>query len=140
MSIVRLESPCSADALPLASDGDERTPWRCLSDARQVLTADLGRVMAVGMVIQRLGPYHWEFPRRLEIETSADGATWREARAGSVLGEVIEGAFADPRSVAVVLPFEPRPARFIRLRHRSFEAGIGWTVAELEVWSSRPES
>ncbi len=91
--------------------------------------------MTVGAVVHRIGPYHWEFPRRLLIQTSEDGETWRDARNGSVLEEVIEGGLADPASLAVVLPFTQRPARYLRLRHRSIEAGVGWAVAEVEVWS-----
>jgi hypothetical protein len=140
LTIAGTQSPCSPELVPLVSDGDDTRPWRCGPEDPQELTVDLGRVAPVAMVIHRIGPFYWDFPRRLHVETSEDGAAWREARTGSVLREVIEGGFTDPRSLAVVLPFEPRPARFIRLRHRGFEPGTGWTVTEIEVWSGRAES
>jgi hypothetical protein len=140
LTIAGTQSPCSPGLVPLVSDGDDTSPWRCGPDDRQELTVDLGRVTRVAMVVHRIGPFFWDFPRRLHVETSEDGVAWREARTGSVLREVIEGGFADPRSLAVVLPFEPRPARFIRLRHRGFEPGTGWAVTEIEVWSGRAES
>ena len=135
MRIARLESGCSPERLAALVDGDESTRWRCDPPDRQRVSIDLGRVTQVGMLVHHLGPYDFEFPRRLDIETSADGHTWDEARSGSVLFEVIEGGFANPRSLALALPFEPRPARFVRVGHRSFEAGAGWTITELEVWS-----
>ena len=42
----------------------------------QEMTVDLGRVAAVGTVVPALGVFTTDFPRRLIVETSADGATW----------------------------------------------------------------
>jgi hypothetical protein len=134
--IAHVQSQCSSGDVAYVIDGSERPRWRCdLEDERQTLTIDLGDVVSAGAVVHRIGPYYWEFPRHLLIQTSEDGRTWRDAWNGSVLQKVIEGGLADPGSLSVVLPFAQRPARYLRLRHRSLEAGVGWTVAEVEIWS-----
>jgi hypothetical protein len=69
----------------------------------------------------------------LLIETSHDGISWSTARRGSVLGEFIEGGLNDPASLRALLRFEPREARYVRLRPVGQPENFAWFVAELEI-------
>ncbi len=139
LPIVGVQSACSPELLEAITDGDDDTRWRCDALA-ETLTADLGRVQTVGAAVLGLGHFAWEFPRHVTITTSEDGEHWQDARDGSVLAEVMHSGQRHPYALPVVLPFAPRPARFVRLGHRGRHDPPGWTVASLEIWSSHSSS
>ena len=89
----------------------------------------------VGSVVPALGEFYNDFPRRLAVETSLDGEAWQPAWEGSVRWETIEAALLDPVAMRVVVPFAPRPARYVRLRSLSQHDVWYWSIAELEIWS-----
>ena len=134
LPIVSLRSACAGDSLPLALDNDLTTRMVCSpsGDAPEV-HVDLGRVASVGSFVQGLGPYWWDAPRHLVVETSVDGATWSEAWNQSILGATIAAAMRDPASLRIVLSFAPREARFLRARPEHQEPDYTWTIAEVEV-------
>jgi hypothetical protein len=138
VGIARVQSTCSSDTLAVVIDGETSNRWRC-DRSGEPLVADLGGVHLVGAVFYHLGPWYWEYPSYLDIETSRDGIEWTAARSGSTIAEVIQGGFDHPQSLSVVFPFEPRAAAYIRLHHRGRGDGVGWTVSELEVWSGDAE-
>jgi hypothetical protein len=135
--IASVESPCMPGELSLLEDGDEASRWACPSRTHQQVTIDTGQVQQVGAVLYGLGPYHWEYATQLSIETSVDGETWIPARSGSVLGDVIRAGLLRPQSIRAMVPFAPRPARFLRVRPVNQKEEFTWTIAELEVWSGR---
>jgi hypothetical protein len=134
VSIATVETPCDAATLPLARDRDLTTRWVCPPGAaRQELAIDLGRVQPVGAFVQGMGRFSWEAPRALVVETSVDGQSWEPAWSGSVLESTILGGIADPNSLRVVVPFSPRPARYLRVRPDMPDPGFHWTIAEVDV-------
>jgi hypothetical protein len=137
--IASVAASCETNKAPLALDGDLTTRWECgLQRAGQQITADVGTVTTVGQVIPALGRYETDYPRRLVVETSTDGVAWSPAWDGDTLVETFEALVRDPRQTRIVIPFTPRPARYVRLRLASEDNTWYWSIAELEVWSGAP--
>jgi F5/8 type C domain len=136
-------------ALPIASvssswegaevviDGRFETEWH--DNPRQLpshwLAADLGGIREVAGVGQSLGEFARDFPRRLAIETSVDGVTWRSAWEGRTVAMAVLAAIPRPRECTLRFSFEPRQARFVRLRALEDHKNL-WRVAELTVHGS----
>jgi hypothetical protein len=136
VAIAALSSPCEAPALKQALDRDLKTYWVCGPELiEQHLTIDLGSVQTAGAVLHDEGPVAGNFPRRLVIETSADGSTWSPAWSGNAWGPAISAAMRDPKANHIWFVFEPRPARYIRLTHPPEQQHYIWAIADLEVWS-----
>ncbi len=134
LPIASVRSACAGDTLNLALDHDLTTRMICPpSGQAPELYVDLGRPASVGSFVQGLGPYWWDAPRHLTVETSMDGAAWTSAWNDSILGPTIAAAMRDPASLRIVLPFAPREARFVRARAEHQEPGYYWTIAEVEV-------
>ncbi|MEQ1573416.1 MAG: discoidin domain-containing protein [Vicinamibacterales bacterium] len=137
--IARTESGCNAGAIGLAFDRDETTRWVCPPiGVSQELTIDLGEATTIGAFVQGMGNFWWEAPRALTIDTSLDTQTWQEAWKGSVLAQVIEGGMRDPRSLRIIVPFQSREARYLRVRIQEADPGFYWTIAEAEVRRPAP--
>jgi hypothetical protein len=116
------------------SDDDERSLWECPESLeRHELTVDLGRVTAIGSIEYSLGPYAWNVPSQLAIETSVDGTSWTDARRGSILGELIEGGLRDPRSLRAALSFPSREGRYVRIRPIAQPEQFVWFVAGVNI-------
>ena len=136
IAIAAVRSPCSSAIVARVSDDDDRSLWECGDrQERQELIVDLGRVASLGSIEYSLGPYAWNVPTQLVVETSVDGASWTDARRGSILGELIEGGLRDPRLLRAALPFPPREARYVRIRPIAQPEEFVWFVAELGVRS-----
>jgi hypothetical protein len=134
LPIVMVRSDCASTSVALAFDDDERSMWECRQPvASHELTIDLGTVAPVGSVEYSVGPYSWNTPSQLLIETSVDGAVWMEARRGSIIGELIAGGLREPAALRAVLPFAPRAGRYVRIRPIAQPADFVWFVAELKV-------
>ena len=129
-------SPCSPEELPLLRDGDPRTQWACPAGAVPAeITIDAGRVQRIGGVGYGLGGYHWEYATHMAVETSLDGTSWSLARSGSILADVVRAGMREPLTMPVLLAFEPRDARYVRLRPIAQPPDFRWSIAELGVWS-----
>ena len=134
--IASLSSPCEAAALRQALDRNVSTYWVCGPELdEQHLTIDLGQVQTAGAVLHDEGPQAGNFPKRLTIETSVDGASWQPAWAGNAWGPAISASMRDPKANHIWFVFDPRPARYIRLTHPPEEQHYTWAIADLEVWS-----
>jgi hypothetical protein len=132
--IATARSQCAGDSIHMAYDGDERTRWECLQDAnRHAFVADLGTARPVTAIVYSVGPYAWNVPTQLAIETSVDGAAWRTVKTGSILGALIEGGLADADALRAVLPLPAHTARYVRVRPINQPAAFAWFVAEIEV-------
>ena len=104
-----------------AVDGDARTSWRSdpKSGGKQSLDVDLGMLREFGGL-----ELNWQDgarPRRYDVESSSDGATWQ------VLRRVTAG---DGVKDALLLPDEE--ARFIRINFHE-AAKDGYALAELAI-------
>jgi hypothetical protein len=136
VNIVAVSVSCDSEKAAYALDGDVGTRWECGPQMPgQTMTADLGRTVTVGTVVPALGLFPTDFPRRLVVETSVDGSTWDDAWDGRPLRETIDAAIREPNAIRTILPFSPRPARYVRIRLASQNDTWYWSIAELEVWS-----
>jgi hypothetical protein len=118
----------------LAIDGRMETEW---NDGRsqqpgQWLIADLGQVREVAGVTHALGEYARDFPRRLVIDVSLDGSAWELAWQGRTVVDAFLAATQAPIAAPMRFAFEPRQARFVRLRQLDTEIHL-WRIAELQV-------
>lgn len=132
--IQKIEASCGTDLTALVTDRNLQTRWQCgLQESDQYLLVDLGKAVKVASIVHVFGPFARDFPRILTVETSQDGARWEAAWSGSLLGRVIAASLEDTRATRVPLSFEPRAARFIRLRQTGRDKQRFWSVAEIEV-------
>ena len=118
----------------LAVDGRIETEW---NDGRsqqpgQWLVVDLGQTREVAGITHALGEYARDFPRRLAIDLSLDGSVWLPAWQGRTLVDAFLAATRAPIEAPVRVAFEPRQARFVRLRQLDTEIHL-WRIAELRV-------
>jgi hypothetical protein len=118
----------------LAIDGRMETEW---NDGRsqqpgQWLVVDLGQPREVAGIAHALGEFARDFPRRLSIDTSLDGTTWATAWEGPTVVDAFIAATRAPIEARMPFSFEPRQARYVRLRQLDTEIHL-WRVAELTV-------
>jgi hypothetical protein len=124
----------SADGAHVVTDGNFETEWHQEpgQSPLQWLMADLGRAQDVGGVMMGLGVFAWDYPRRLAIETSTDGASWEPGWEGPTAATAMLASIAVPREARLHFAFRSRSARYVRLRaliaHKYY-----WRVAELEI-------
>jgi hypothetical protein len=139
LPIRTIASTCSVDALGLALDTDPVTRWVCGPTVdEQSLEIDLGNPTMVGAVVNGIGRYHDQFPPEMVVETSTDRTTWAPAWNGTLVAQTIRGGIDNPDTLRIVIPFAPREARYVRLRHPRSRNDYYWTIAELEAWSGNP--
>jgi hypothetical protein len=116
-----------------ALDGDLRTRW---SGGVQQQSAEaiieLEAATHVGQVVINLGGFVTDFPARLRIEVSADGAVWETAWTGDTALHAYYAAVRHPREMPLVFPLGRDGVRFIRLRQVGF-GSHDWSIPELQV-------
>jgi hypothetical protein len=136
LPIARVSSGCVPALLSNALDGDRKSRWTCgPTSSEQTIEIDLGTAETIGAVVNAIGPYDDQFPPRLVVETSLDRETWSAAWDGSLVAQAIRGGMDEPKSMRIVIPFTPRRARYVRVRHPAGE-DYYWTISELEAWSA----
>ena len=138
LTVASVTSSVAPEMLPRITDGDLVSRW----DARRgqepgdSVRLDLGSPRLVRAVELDLGGYVADFPRKLRIETSVDGASWHEVWSGSGGAPALAGAFLDARLMPLVFEFEPRTARYVRMTQLGSDAVFYWTIAELKVYGT----
>jgi hypothetical protein len=117
-------------------DGDRITRWHTggPQDPTNEIVLDLGQPREVHGVAIDIGGYVADFPRLLVIETSADGTAWTPAWRGGAALVAFSAALEEPLNIPMPFPFEPRSARFVRLRQTGRDDTYYWSVAELRVY------
>ena len=134
--ILSVHSLCDPKGLPVMTDGNLASLWYCgVHEPVQDLTVDLGVVTPVGTVVNALWTNGEFFPSHLRIETSTDGQNWVEAWNASPAASVLHATMAAPLEGRLVIEFEQRPARYLRLSQLARQDTYTWAIAELEVWS-----
>lgn len=128
---VRSTSCDSAHAV-LISDGAHDTTWQC-SGVEQFIAVELAGVRPVSGIDHALGPSAYGAPRRLRVDISFDGITWRAVWSGGLLSETVRAAIEDPARVALRLTFQPASARWVRLVRIDDEPDAPWAIAELSI-------
>jgi len=126
-------APGQASA-PLAIDGKLTTRWWTDDELEQAaeVTIELGSATRVGQVVMEIGGFTTDFPKRMQVDVSADGVAWDTAWTGSPALNAYYGAVRHPRELPVVLPLNREGVRFIRMRQ--LETGkFNWSILELSV-------
>jgi hypothetical protein len=138
LPIAAASASAGAELLPRLTDGDLVSRWEAHRSQQpgDSLTLDLASPKQVRGVELVLGGYVADFPRRLLIETSTDGAAWEEVWSGSGGGPALTGALLHPRVMPLTFQFAPRTARYIRLTQLGSDPVFYWSVAELKVFGS----
>jgi hypothetical protein len=124
------------------TDGDLITRWHTggPQDPTNELTIDLGSTRLVAGVEQQIGGYVADFPRELVVDTSVDGASWTSAWSGGTALVAFSAALEEPLTVPLRSTFDPRPARYLRLRQTGTEGIYYWSIAELRVFGEANSS
>jgi len=73
-----------------------------------------------------------DFPSRLQIDVSRDGAAWEPAWTGGTALHAYYGAIRHPREMPLVFALNRDAVRFIRLRQTGF-GKHDWSIPELHV-------
>lgn len=131
--IKSLDAYPSPPHTPRAVDGDLRTRWsggvqRSAAD----FTIELADAGPVKQLVTDLGEYFADFPTRLRIDVSADGAQWDTVFLGDTTLHTYYGAVRHPKQIPIVFPINRDRVKFIRLA----QLGWGehdWSIAELHV-------
>jgi hypothetical protein len=123
------------DLGPAAFDGDLISRWHTGRPQApgNAVTVDLGQPHTVDGVVLEIGGYVADFPRELHVETSSDRGTWTPAWSGETALIAFSVAFERPRTMPLAFTFQPRPARYMRLRQEGSDDVFYWSIAELRV-------
>jgi hypothetical protein len=136
LPIAGVSSECAPDAFRLALDNDPVTRWVCGPTVdEKMFEIDLGNETTIGAVVNGIGRYHDQFPPEMIVETSIDRTTWSPAWSGTLVAQTIRGGIDNPDLLRIVIPFTPREARYVRLRHPAARTDYYGTIAELDAWS-----
>lgn len=116
-----------------ALDGNLATRWSGgVQQQSAEATIELQEQTHVGQIVIDLGRFITDFPKRLQIDVSVDGASWVTTWIGDTALHAYYGAIRHPRELPLVFAIDRDGVRFIRLR----QAGFGthdWSIPELHV-------
>jgi hypothetical protein len=133
IAIKSLDAFPSPPHTPRAVDGDLTTRWSGgIQKSSADFTIDLGEPTFVRQLVTDLGAFYTDFPMRLRIDVSTDGAGWDTVFLGDTALHAYYAAVRHPKQVPVVYPIGRDRVRFIRLT----QLGWGthdWSIAELRV-------
>jgi hypothetical protein len=128
-------STVESSRLPLALDGNWRTAWTTVrgQSPNDALTIEIAeRTPVVGVDLWLTPNTQRHYPRGLVIETSEDGAHWVPAWEGAPDRVLLETLVASGLP-GTRMTFASRPTRFLRLTETVAEAGVPWSIVELNV-------
>jgi F5/8 type C domain len=135
---LRLSASHNAAALPRAVDGNDATRWlsgtqQDGSEWIQVAFDRPRRPTFLRLVMDRRS--FGDYPRRLEIDGSLDGATFTPLVAGSVLTPFALSLIEQPVSPRIDLRLPSAEIRHLRLRQTGQAVrNWYWSVHEIRVW------
>jgi len=118
---------------PRAIDGSIRTRWsggvqRSAAD----FTIELEEAGRVGQLVTDLGEFVGDYPVRLRLEVSPDGAQWETVHLGDTALHAYYAAVRHPKEVPVVYPINRDNVRFLRMTQLGWGAR-DWSIAEVRV-------
>jgi hypothetical protein len=118
---------------PRALDGNLHSRWSGgVQRAAADFTIELAEPGFVRQLVTDLGEYWTDFPVRLRVDVSGDGAQWSTVFLGGSELQAYYGALRHPQRIPIVLPISRDKVRFIRLT----QLGWGthdWSIAEVRV-------
>jgi len=120
--------------LPLLDDNDYRTAWesRVAQTGSETITLTLAGARSISGVRLSLGPHVVSYPRGIAIDVSEDGEHFTQVAAADGAVAALEAALQDPARVDMMIWFEPRRARHVRIRQTG-QSLRQWSLAELRV-------
>ncbi|MSO46215.1 MAG: discoidin domain-containing protein [Acidobacteria bacterium] len=126
---------CGAASARFVMDASLDTRWECGgATLGQQIVLDVGAVTRLSAVAPALGPYAFDAPRELRVETSADRAAWNTVWSGPIWAAAMAGGWEDEARIAALIPFTPVSARYVRLTQVGGDSGFYWSVAELQIF------
>ena len=133
VAIKALDAYPSPPHTPRAVDGDLRTRWsggvqRSAAD----FTIELANPGPVKQLVIDLGEYIADFPMRLRIDVSGDGAQWDTVFLGDGALHTYYAALRHPKQVPVVYPIGRDNVRFIKLTQLGW-GDHDWSIPEVRV-------
>jgi hypothetical protein len=133
VAIKSLDAYPSPPHTPRAIDGDLTTRWSGgVQKSSADFTIELAEPTFVRQLVTDLGGFWTDFPMRLRIDVSGDGAAWTQVYLGDTALHAYYAAVRHPKQVPVVYPIGRDGVRFIRLT----QLGWGthdWSIAEVRV-------
>jgi hypothetical protein len=117
----------------LMRDGIMKTGWGDFPQRPdQWVIADLGEEREVAGVTNAIGDYVLDFPRHLIVEVSKDQRSWERVWEGPTFAETFLAFVKAPQRAALHFVFEPRTARYVRLRQVETFRSM-WRISELQI-------
>jgi hypothetical protein len=133
LRIKSLDAFPSPPHTPRAVDGDLKTRWSGgLQRSAADFTIELEQPSFVRQVVTELGGYWADFPMRLLLEVSPDGAEWETAFLGDTALNAYYAALRHPKTIPLVIPVNRDGVRFIRMKQLGW-GNHDWSIAELRV-------
>jgi hypothetical protein len=133
VAIKALDAFPSPPHTPRAVDGDRHTRWSGgVQRAAADFTIELAEPGYVRQLVTDLGEFWTDFPVRLRIDVSSDGARWDTVFLDGTALQAYYGALRHPKDIPLVYPIARDGIRFIRLT----QLGWGehdWSIAEVRV-------
>lgn len=133
VGIKSLDAYPSPPHAPRAMDGNLETRWSGgVQKSSADFTIELAEPGPVRQLVTDLGAYYTDFPMRLRIDVSPDGAQWETVFLGDTALHAYYAAVRHPKRVSIVYPIARDRVRFIRLT----QLGWGehdWSIVELRV-------
>ena len=75
-----------------------------------------------------------DYPRRLTIDTSNDGATWQTQWQGLTAGSLYRAIVLDERHPEITISFQPVRAKYVIVRQEPTpNVRHNWSVAEIRI-------
>ena len=135
LAIASITATCGETHAREMVDGDIMSRWHCGREQRpgDTFTVDLGSERQLAGAELLIAGFVGDFPRKLSIETSGDGATWALAWTGDAALVTMSAALEDPLNIPIPFSFEKRPARYVRFTQLGTEETYYWSVAELRL-------
>jgi len=126
----------SGDAAKM-TDGDLRTRWGTVREQRpgDSLSIDFGGAVDFGRLVLEQGSFPGEYPRRLRLEASADGAGWTPVWEGPTSSLLLASALRDPIHLSIGISLStPMRTRYLRLTCLSARQDDAWSIGELRAY------
>jgi hypothetical protein len=138
LPVAAIRASLYQDLVGRMTDGDRITRWHTggPQDPMNEMTIDLGATQQVTGVELEIGGFVADFPRFLVVDTSVDGQQWAPASAGGTALLALSAGFEEPLTMPLRIPFDSRPARFVRMRQTGSDDTYYWSIAELRVFGA----
>ena len=134
LGVVQIAATANDKDIGAVLDRDLDSRWHTVPQSGgETITITLDRPQHVAAVVLCLGTYAGQYPRELEMDVSADQATWTPVYRGRTALETYDAALRAPREIPITLPVQRDAVRFVRLRQTGSDPQRGWTIVELRV-------